>query len=365
MLTGQQIRREGRDPRAVAGRGGRLSRERRGRRVPPPHARRSAWCSMTVSSIGGRSNTCRRSLPITAASCRSSPQPRQTCGTCTRTSSGSGRCTSRNPGSPGCLPGLRPEARRSDRGAGFTNASELGGFEEFCEFFPNRASNSPTRAANSATRAADPASFAVKATISSSRSASRTSNCSTEGTATGEDNDESATKHQPCGGSRSTDRRSLPQIRPRPARHAVQDLNGYVAWLISSQALRTDAGRSAPTDPRRPRHHRDRPQAGRGPATPEGTRKAATTKAEPVEGTCSRCCRRPTPTPGDRPAHACPGAVNAPVCLCSRATSTPPRCPARGSGASTSSRLLRVEAAARRMLGAADRALGTSAARRV
>jgi len=35
--------------------------------------------------------------------------------------------------------------RRNERGGGLTNASELGGFEEFCEFLPNRASSKEIR----------------------------------------------------------------------------------------------------------------------------------------------------------------------------------------------------------------------------
>jgi len=48
------------------------------------------------------------------------------------------------------LPGLRPDARRNDFGAGLARPSLLGGFEEFREFFPSRASNSATRPANAA-----------------------------------------------------------------------------------------------------------------------------------------------------------------------------------------------------------------------
>jgi hypothetical protein len=88
---------------------------------------------------------------------------------------------------------LRPEARRNDRGVGFTNASELGGFELFCEFFPNRASNSATRPASSTIKASRDASAA-------SRSASRTNNCSTEAAAgIGDSNGGSTTKHLPAG----------------------------------------------------------------------------------------------------------------------------------------------------------------------
>jgi hypothetical protein len=42
-------------------------------------------------------------------------------------------------------------------------------------------------------------------------------------------NDRSATKHQPCGGSRSKDRRGVPQLNPRSASPAAEDLNGYRA----------------------------------------------------------------------------------------------------------------------------------------
>jgi hypothetical protein len=52
---------------------------------------------------------------------------------------------------PGCLPGLRPERSRDDRGfAGFLlhGGSEDGGRDEFDESKPNRRSNSATRAVN-------------------------------------------------------------------------------------------------------------------------------------------------------------------------------------------------------------------------
>jgi hypothetical protein len=53
--------------------------------------------------------------------------------------------------------------------------SEDGGFEEFCEFFPSRASRSATRAVNSA--------------MTRSRSASITNNCSTVGAVAGGESD--------------------------------------------------------------------------------------------------------------------------------------------------------------------------------
>ena len=63
------------------------------------------------------------------------------------------------------MPGRRPDFFRNDLGGGLTNASEDGGFDEFCEFFESRASSSATRAVNDS--------------ISRSRCATITSNCST------------------------------------------------------------------------------------------------------------------------------------------------------------------------------------------
>jgi hypothetical protein len=40
--------------------------------------------------------------------------------------------------------------RRSERGGGLANASELGGFDEFCEFLENRDSNSASRSTSAA-----------------------------------------------------------------------------------------------------------------------------------------------------------------------------------------------------------------------
>ena len=76
---------------------------------------------------------------------------------------------------------------RSDFGAGFARPSLLGGFEEFREFLPNRASNSATRTAN----AEISASRCVNAT---SRSASSTNSCSVEGASGIGEHDGSTTK---------------------------------------------------------------------------------------------------------------------------------------------------------------------------
>ena len=77
------------------------------------------------------------------------------------------------------MPGLRPEARRNDFGAGLASPPLLGGFQEFLEFLPSRVSNSATRLTNAA--------------INASRQASNTSSCSTEGTGGTVDTDNGST----------------------------------------------------------------------------------------------------------------------------------------------------------------------------
>ncbi len=54
---------------------------------------------------------------------------------------------------PGCLPGLRPDRDRDDRGrAGLAHGgSDDGGFEEFDESDPNRRFNSATSTRNTST----------------------------------------------------------------------------------------------------------------------------------------------------------------------------------------------------------------------
>jgi hypothetical protein len=119
--------------------------------VPHPQRRRSARCSVTHRRSRGRSNTCRASVPTTAASGRSAPQVPHRSGACLTTSSGSSTCARCAPGAPGCLPGRRPSAcsasRRSAR-AGLRSPSEDGGFEELEESLPSRRSSSPTRASS-------------------------------------------------------------------------------------------------------------------------------------------------------------------------------------------------------------------------
>ena len=142
--------------------------------VPQTHARRCARCSIAVSWIGGRSNT-RRSAHRRSAH-RAGHHRR------TGTPPGRGRRSRPDPvaaptPSPcplACFPGLRPDDRRSDRGGGLTNASERGGFEEFCEFFPRRASNSVTRVDNCSTRADNSTINRSRSTSAASRSVSTT-----------------------------------------------------------------------------------------------------------------------------------------------------------------------------------------------
>jgi len=110
-----------------------------------------------------------------------------------------------NPRSPGCFPGLRPEARRNDRGGGFTNTSELGGFEEFCEFFPNRASNCEIRRPSS--------SFAARnAAITSSWRASSADSSALDSPARDEAPDDPTDTAPHCGGSRKKNRQHPPKV---------------------------------------------------------------------------------------------------------------------------------------------------------
>jgi hypothetical protein len=54
--------------------------------VVAPQAQRRAmsWCSTTCTVIGGRSNTCRRSIPTSGAPARLAPQPVHASGSCRR-----------------------------------------------------------------------------------------------------------------------------------------------------------------------------------------------------------------------------------------------------------------------------------------
>ena len=50
--------------------------------APQPQRRAISWCSVTRTVIGGRSNTCRRSMPTSGASARSAPHPAHGPGSC-------------------------------------------------------------------------------------------------------------------------------------------------------------------------------------------------------------------------------------------------------------------------------------------
>ena len=106
-----------------------------------------SWCSITRTVIGGRSNTCRRSIPTSGASARLAPHPLHGPGSCRIRSFGCSTSANVDPGCPGCPPGLRPLLRRSDFGAGLVNGeSDDGGFDEFRLFWPNCRLNSATSA---------------------------------------------------------------------------------------------------------------------------------------------------------------------------------------------------------------------------
>lgn len=185
---------------------------------------------------------CRCSSPTTGAPDRSAPHERHAPGACTRISSGSGRACNRNPGSPGCLPGRRPDLRRSDRGGGLDSPSELGGFDEFCEFFPSRASNSPIRAPNSAISRS-------RFSNARSRSSSSANSCSTVGAAgTGDTGGTSATRTCLRGKSQSRTPQASRSKREDPRRRA-EGLNGYSACRFAYS--RPDFARPAGLGPHR------------------------------------------------------------------------------------------------------------------
>ena len=159
-------------------------------------------------------------------------------GTCTTTWSGSGRGSNRNLWSPRCL---RPDARRSDRGGGFTNASELGGFDEFCEFLPSRASNCVTRVENSTTCADNSTISRSPSASTASRSASSTNSCSTLGAVgTGDTGDESP--------ATSTRLRGKSQSRtPQASRSTASDQAAApTTWIVTALQQSMRARRRRP-----------------------------------------------------------------------------------------------------------------------
>jgi hypothetical protein len=102
--------------------------------IVTPHGQRRAmsWCSVTCTVIGGRSNTCRRSIPTSGASANSAPQPEHGPGSCRCRLFGLSTSANVDPECPGCPPGLRPLLRRSDFGAGLVNGESAdGGCDEF------------------------------------------------------------------------------------------------------------------------------------------------------------------------------------------------------------------------------------------
>lgn len=122
-----------------------------------PHRQRRAisWCSLTCTVIGGRSNTCRRSIPTSGAVLRSAPHPMHEAGSCRNRSSGSATNANVDPGCPGCPPGLRPLPPRNDLGTGLVNGeSDDGGRDEFRLFCPTCRLSSATSASSCSIRSA-------------------------------------------------------------------------------------------------------------------------------------------------------------------------------------------------------------------
>ena len=122
--------------------------------APHPQRRAISWCSVTCTRIGGRSNTCRRSMPTCGACASSAPQRAHEPGSWRSVSSGSSTSCSVDPGCPGWPPGRRPLRRRNDFGADLVNGeSDDGGLDEFCEFIPSCRLNSASSDRNCSTTA--------------------------------------------------------------------------------------------------------------------------------------------------------------------------------------------------------------------
>ena len=118
------------------------------------------------------------------------------------------------------LAGFASGRPRDDFSAGLANPSLLGGFEEFREFFPSRASNSATRPA----KAAISASRCASAT---SRSANSTSSCSSEGASGIAEHDGSTTKSTCLRGKSQHGQVKRPAPQPKisePRRKGPQQL---------------------------------------------------------------------------------------------------------------------------------------------
>jgi hypothetical protein len=108
--------------------------------------------------------------PVTRRPASDCPQRRQQSGWCTTSSSGSATCRSVLPSWPSCPPALRPVLFCSDpvRGAGLSNPSDDGGFDEFLGFCPSLASSSTIRSTSQASCSASLALSARKTSISTS-----------------------------------------------------------------------------------------------------------------------------------------------------------------------------------------------------
>ena len=134
--------------------------------------RAMSWCSVTCTVIGGRSNTCRRSIPTSGAPARFAPQPVHGPGSCRQRAFGSATSANVDPGCPGCPPGLRPLRMRSDFGPGLANGeSDDGGRDEFRLFCPSCRLKSATSASSCSIRSACPTTSSASSSYDGRRAA--------------------------------------------------------------------------------------------------------------------------------------------------------------------------------------------------